>query len=629
MTKPFKLNPFKQKAGKIKDYLEEHRYYDDKPSGSEIFLSDFKRSTLWGTILAVLFCLILVARLFLLQVQEGFINFRLSQRNRLRNIPISAPRGLILDDKGEPLVENETVYQLIFQPSKKGKIDSLDEKVLSFIGISRDELKNKADSERPVSDQMILKDKIPRDDALLLKSRLAAYDEFEVIQSYSRKYQDQSLSHLLGYLGKPTSDEVQDKPSLLINGFSGKSGVEKNYDLYLQGNPGYRQAEVDASGRIMRILAIVEPQGGRDVKSSIDRGLQSEATKQLKAKTDELHTNGALVAMDPRDGSIKALISFPDYDSTAISSGLSSEAYNKLISDSNKPLFNRAIAGAYPPGSSIKPYIATAALADGVVNPDVFFDTPSEIVIGQWHFPDWKDHGTTDIRRAIAESNNIFFFALGGGWGPIENGLGPDGLKNGLDKFNFGRLTQVDLPGETSGFIPTPAWKKRTTGESWFIGNTYNMSIGQGDLLVTPLQLAAATSAIANGGKYYKPHAVTQISASNRSPEINFDGSKMLVNNQLFNSDAVNVAREGMRQTVTSGSAKSVFGSDFPLEVAGKTGTAQFGSEDKTHAWFTSFAPYNDPKIAIVVLVEGGGEGNVVATPIAKEIYKWYAENRN
>jgi penicillin-binding protein 2 len=285
----------------------------------------------------------------------------------------------------------------------------------------------------------------------------------------------------------------------------------------------------------------------------------------------------------------------------------------------------------YPSGSTIKPFVATSALEAGIVNEDTAFETPPFIEIGQWKFPDWKDHGLTDIKTAIAQSNNIFFYALGGGYAqsPIKKGLGPDGMKKGLEKFGFGKPTGIDLTSEEEGFLPTPEWKKRTTGESWYIGNTYNMAIGQGDLLATPLQIATATSAIANGGRLYRPFVVSEITDSDGNKIDNPLSGEKLVSEGIFSANSLRIVKEGMRKTTQlGGSAFGVFGTDFPLEVAAKTGTAQFGNEEKTHAWFTSFAPYNDPQIAVTVIVEGAGEGYEAAAPVAKDVLKWWSENK-
>ncbi|MDH4358756.1 MAG: penicillin-binding protein 2 [Candidatus Berkelbacteria bacterium] len=611
----------------IKDYLGEHVFFDDHVDGSEVFTRSRGRSAVWGVLFAFVFFVAIAVALFRLQVQEGFVNLSLAEGNRLKNVPLAAPRGVIYDDQGEPLVTNEPIYQLVVQASRVKDIEKIDPKAFELTQVTKEGVIDKVRDDRQRVGLVVLRDKIARDDALLLKSRLVSYSQFEVVESYVRHYTDPALSHILGYIGKLSQDEATGNPTAVVNRFIGKSGLEKKYDEYLQGMPGTRKAEVDASGRVMRLLSTTEPQKGDDLYTSIDSELQIYLTSILKSKAEGLQTKAAAVVMDPRDGSVKALASIPYYDNSKMSFGLTQEEYDKIAKDENLPLFDRAIAGTYPPGSSIKPFIASAGLTEGVVNDSIAFDTPSEIVIGDWHFPDWKDHGTTDIKRAIAESNNIFFFAVGGGWGPIKQGLGVERIKTGLEKFSYGSKTGIDLPGEAEGFIPTPEWKKKKKKESWYIGDTYNLSIGQGDLSVTPLQLANATATIANGGKLFKPHFAKKIIEDNKEVK-EFTDTDYLVAKDVFPAGHLKTVREGMRMTITQGSAYSVFGDGFPIKIAGKTGTAQFGNKEKTHAWFTSFAPYDDPQIVVTILIEGGGEGYQTAAPLAKQVYQWWAGHR-
>ena len=627
ITKNFRAFAKGRILGRVADFLGEHEYHDPSCSGADIFANDLARSRTWGVAIATLFFLVIFIRLFVLQVQEGFVNLRLAEGNRLKSFPIIAPRGLILDDSGRPLVENEPIYQLTIQVGRSTELDNLDPKIFEIIGLSREEIKRLSQTNKDISEHVVLKDKIPRDEAMLMKSRLSEYTIFEVRPTYIRRYTDQSLCHVLGYTGKVSEDDIKSSPSLLVSGTKGKSALENTFDQYLQGIPGSYRAEVDVNGRLVRRLAEVEPIVGNTLETSIDKDLQDYITEVLGNKVSELQTKGTAIAMDPRDGTIRALVSLPGFDNSKLSYGISPEEYKSITEDQNMPLLNRAIAGTYPPGSSIKPFIATTGLADGVVDQNLAFDTPSEIVIGQWRFPDWKDHGYTDIRRAIAESNNIFFMAVGGGWGPIQPGLGAQRIKEGLSKFGFGEKTGVDLLGEGEGFIPTPEWKKKKTGEGWFTGNTYNMSIGQGDLMITPLQLANGTAIIANGGKLFEPHFVKKIVSPSGEAVREYGEKETLKAKDVFPNNDLQVVREGMRLTITEGSAYSTFG-DFPLDVAGKTGTAQFGSEGKTHAWFTSFAPYDNPELVITVLIEGGGEGYQTAAPVARDIYQWWMDNR-
>jgi len=618
---------FSYKAiAQIKDPLDERTFFDANEK-----ITEKNRSALfnWGILFALVLMVSLSYRLFKLQVNDGYINLKLSQGNIVRNIAQAAPRGAIVDQNGQILASNMPSYQLVTRINRVKDLQLVDEEVFNAAQLSRQDVQKAIESQGGQLGYVVLKDKITRDDALLIKSHLPVYGPFEIIPTFLRDYAEVSLSHVLGYTGKPSQSEIDDTPSIAVNGISGKDGLEKTYDQFLQGIPGSSRAEVNANNKLIRNLSTQDSLVGSTLKTSIDLDLQKQMYQQLKTKADELKTNAAAVAIDPRDGTIKAMVSLPDYDNNQFSSGLSQDELNKVLSDPNKPMLNRVTAGVYPSGSSIKPFIATSALDQGIVNQSLAFDTPAFIEIGQWKFPDWKDHGVTNIERAIAESNNIFFFALGGGYGPIKNGLGPDGMKKGLEKFGFGSKTGIDIAGEGAGFIPTPEWKKKKTGENWYIGNTYNMAIGQGDLLATPIQISNATATIANGGKIYKPHFADSVLASNGGEVKKFPAADFLVASDRFDAKNLDIVKRGMRMTVTDGSAKSVFGTDFPISVAAKTGTAQYGNEDKTHAWFTSYAPYEDPKLVITVIIEGGGEGYESAAPVARELYRWWAENRN
>ena len=610
-----------KEIGSVKDVAGDFEYYE-----REDFAKTSRTAVVYrvGAVVAVIFIVFLGLRLFLLQVQEGFINLSLAEGNRARTLPIAAPRGLILDCNGNVLASNDLAYELVVQANSPDDVMAESEEIFETISMSKEEVGEKIKNRKNLSGFVSLNENIPRDEALILKSNLPAYGRFEIIPVFIRNYAHQSLSHLLGYVGKFNELEQDQHPEYIVNKFIGKSGLERYYDQYLQGRPGSRKVEVDASGTLIRILSEEDPEPGNTLQTTIDLDLQEYVYEKLKEKTDELNTQGAVVVMDPRYGTVKAMVSIPGFDATAISRGLSEEDYRNLTEDENKPLLNRAVAGVYPSGSTIKPFIATSALEFGVIDENTAFETPPFIEIGQWKFPDWKDHGYTDVRTAIAESNNIFFFAIGGGWGPVENPLGPSGIEKGLDRFGFGSETGVDLQSEQKGFIPNPQWKKQAMGESWYVGNTYNLAIGQGDLLVTPIQMVNATAAIANGGKLYLPRTVDQIlKADNEIVKVMRD--RDFINREgAFSANNLKIVGEGMRRTVTDGSAYTVFGDNFPVAVAGKTGTAQFGNEDKTHAWFTSFAPFEDPTIAMTVLIEAGGEGYETAAPLARDILEYY-----
>ncbi|MEX2361900.1 MAG: penicillin-binding transpeptidase domain-containing protein, partial [Patescibacteria group bacterium] len=397
---------------------------------------------------------------------------------------------------------------------------------------------------------------------------------------------------------------------------------EFQYDKILQGIPGVETLEVDSYGRIVRSIGIQPAKVGRSLLLSIDSELQRQATVSLldSIKKNNAHS-GAAVVLDVRTGDVLAMVSVPFVNNNIFSPNGDQKAREKALTSTGAPLLNRAISGQYPSGSTIKPVTASAALQERVISESTRIDTSAgKIVIGQWTFPDWRVHGMADVKQAIAESNNIFFYTVGGGNGNIA-GLGANRLGEYLRKFGFGRVSGIDLPGEATGLVPTPDWKQEIKNESWYIGDTYNLAIGQGDLLVTPLQLTRSTATIANGGKLVTPRVVKKFLATgtDKAEELPIVFEK----DRIIDSDILRIIREGMRKTVTDGSARSFL--SLPIEIAAKTGTAQFDvAKERTHSWFTSFAPYGKPEIAISVIVEGGGEGFSVAAPVAKNIYEKY-----
>jgi penicillin-binding protein 2 len=329
--------------------------------------------------------------------------------------------------------------------------------------------------------------------------------------------------------------------------------------------------------------------------------------------------SGSVVAINPQNGEVLAMVSIPTYNNNLFAKGISNDDYQKLINDSGKPLFNRAVSGTYPSGSTIKPFMASAGLQESVITTNTTINDSGEIAVGNYVYHDWKAHGLVSVSKAIAESCDVFFYAVGGGWDKIK-GLGVAKIDDYLTKFGFGGKLGIDIPGEAGGLVPSPKWKEQAKNESWYLGDTYHMSIGQGDFLVTPLQLANATAAIANGGQVLKPYIVKEIKDNNGT--VVKITEKTVLNQNFISSDNIEAVRSGMRLAVTSGTARQF--NDLPVAIAAKTGTAQFGDSDKTHAWMTAFGPYNDPKIAVAVLIEGGGEGYAAAGPVTKDILNWY-----
>ena len=448
-----------------------------------------------------------------------------------------------------------------------------------------------------------------------LRSQANMLPGIGIQKSARREYPNGSIfSHVIGYEGKIKKEELAEYPEYLLTDSIGKQGVEKTYESELRGVHGREIVEVDSLGRVKKELGIVPPQPGQDITLTIDKGLTE---KLYTAMADWFMANdlkaGAAIAIDPRSGAIRALVSYPGYDNNLFSGGIQPDEYATLIENPSKPLFNRAIGGEYPPGSTLKPVIAAAALSERIVSPETMIESRGGISIGNFFFGDWKAHGFTDLRRAIAVSSDVYFYTLGGGYGGIP-GLGMERMKRYEQRFGYGALSGIDLPGEADGFLPDPNWKQAKIGERWYIGDDYHAAIGQGFVTATPLQILNSVAAIANDGTLYTPHVRDGLPPQSRLVSVT--------------PDILRVVREGMRETVTEGTAQPL--QSLPVSVAGKTGTAQYGNEDKTHGWFVSFAPYENPELALIVLVEGQSkESTYHAVPITKSVYEWYFSREN
>ena len=432
------------------------------------------------------------------------------------------------------------------------------------------------------------------------------------------------FSHLIGYEGKITKEELEKNPEYLMTDYIGKTGIEKQYEKELKGIYGLFQVEVDSLGDIKKNLGVVNPQPGNDLILNIDEGLQKKIYDSLINILEKTGTKtAAAVAINPQNGKILSLVSLPSYDNNLFAKGISVAEYQAVIEDKNLPLFNRVVAGEYSPGSVLKPAVAVAALAEGIITPETSVECNGAIAVGSFQFRDWKAHGTTDLKKAIAESCDVYFYHLGGGYGSIS-GLGMNKMKKYENFFGLGDFSGIDLPGEMKGLIPDEDWKMEKIGERWYTGDSYHASIGQGFITATPLQLANYTAAIANGGTLFSPKIVGSIRKAN--------GEEKFIVPEVLRKDIatdgiMQTVREGMRQTITEGTGRLL--NNLPFSSAGKTGTAQFGSENKTHAWFISFAPFENPEIAMVVLVEGGGEGSSYSVPVTEEVLRWYFERKN
>lgn len=571
------------------------------------------------------FLAILGGRVFYLSVTKGDEYSAIALRNSLRSLIIPAPRGIVYDISGKPLVRNVPSMDMVLIPadipSEEAAQSTLQAALVSTFNIDETQLADAfAKIDRRSTLPILVKEKMTQEETLLFLSRSHDLPGMSLYKTTKRNYTDSLIfSHILGYEGKIRKEELEAHPEYLLTDSIGKQGIEKSYESSLRGKHGFERVEIDAFGKVKKALGVVQPTPGSDLILNIDADLQKKIFDSLQAILEKNDLKrAAAVALDPRTGAVRALVSLPSFDNNLFSGGISSEAYNKLIDDPSEPLFNRVIAGEYPPGSTVKPVLAAGALSEGLVDEHTVIESRGGISVGRFFFGDWKVHGFTDIRRAIAVSSDVYFYSIGGGYGSVR-GLGMDGMKKYYELFGYGSKTGIDLGSEADGLIPDADWKQKRIGERWYIGDTYHAAIGQGFVTATPLQVLSSIVPIANGGTLYVPRIVSQIrSADGRVTMV----SPQVIRKDFIRPDILRIVREGMRETVTEGTAQQL--KDLPIAIAGKTGTAQFGSADKTHGWFVSFAPFEAPELAMIVLVEGQGEEGYNAVPVTREVYQWY-----
>lgn len=582
----------------------------------------------------------LLLRIWQLQIMHGRDFFAAAQGNRERIIPIPAERGLIFDRRGEQLTENIPSFSLAVTPQHLPKESSargaLVEKLSRLIGQPADHVWQILDEYGAYSyESIVIQENLEYETALSVQIAAAELPGIHIVRGSRRQYlqgvpdHGRSLSHVIGYEGKLSRTELDTlyADGYLPSDFIGKTGVEKTYETYLRGVYGKKRVEVNALGREQATLAEVPPTPGYHLTLSIDAEMQRALESFLEqALVAHQKKRAAGVVLDPKNGSVLALVSLPSFDNNHFSGGISQELYRTYSEDENQPLFQRAVSGMYPSGSTVKPIIAAAALAEGIITAQSVFLSTGGLRVGQWFFPDWLPggHGWTGVIASLANSVNTFYYYIGGGYETFR-GLGVEKIAKYLQLFGFGQALGVDIPGEASGFVPSEAWKEEVKREAWYIGDTYNLSIGQGDLLVTPLQVTAMTSAIANDGILYRPHVVESI--VNPVTEEAVPVTPSVIRGHFIGPEHLAVVRAGMRACVTSGSCRRL--ADLPFAAAGKTGTAQWRADRPNHSWFTSFAPYENPKIVVTILVEEGGEGSAIAAPIAKEFYAWWWKYHN
>ena len=647
---PFVLKHGGFKNGKLEKYSHFRDWIESSfvPGGriGEVVGRTFEFSRLRIFVIAlIIFGGLLLGRVAWLQIAKGDYYSSLAENNSVRTERVEAKRGIIYDRTGRPLVRNAANFILYLQPAdlpldsgkraeilaktaaivypddaarQQALINGLDDRLNKLVPGS-------ADYSRPIS----IVDNLDYDKAMLFN--LAGQDLPGIVLSTKdlRQYLTDgvlSLSHILGYIGKVSDADLErDSQNYAPIDYIGKAGVESSWESALKGQSGYSKIEVDALGSAKKVLSEQPAVDGDDLELSIDYDLQKKSEEILKSRLQaaKIEDKAVVIIMDPNNGEILTLISLPSYDNNLFAQGITADEYNALADAPDKPLFDRSISGEYPSGSTVKMVVAAGALQEGVIAEHTTVDSTGGIRVGQWFYPDWLagGHGITDVRKALAWSVNTFFYMIGGGYQNF-NGLGVDRLAKYMLLFGLGMETGIDLPNESPGFVPSRAWKEQVKGESWYIGDTYHLAIGQGDLLVTPIQDANWTAVFANHGTLYQPRIVKAVLSDNDRTITPIQPK--IIRQKLVDPYNIEVVRQGMRQAVTSGSAAKL--QNLPVEAAAKTGTAQWGADPSSvpHAWFTCFAPYKNPQIVVTVLVEEGKEGSQISLNVADDILQYY-----
>lgn len=553
---------------------------------------------------------------------------------------LPAERGIIFDRFGRPLVKNIPSFRLVLRVSELFKLageeqDSQIREISKIANVPFEEIKSilgEIDLEKENS--FVVADNLSVEQVALVKS--LNWPAFKVENSFKRQYEyPEQFAHLLGYVGMASRENLKENPSLLFNDLVGKAGLESYYDGVLRGKNGKNISYSNAKNEVIEERFAVDPQSGRNLTLSVDAEFQKYFYQRLEAALRELgRSSGAGLAINPQNGEVLALVSLPSFNSNKLT--------KEMFSDPEKPLFNRVVSGVYNPGSTIKPLVAFASLSEKLVSPLKEIFSAGFIEIPNPYFPDkpsrfvdWKPHGWVNMYSALARSSNVYFYEVGGGFQDVK-GLGIAKLNEYWGKFGLGEKTNIDLPAEKSGFLPDPEEKEKRTGVIWRLGDTYNVSIGQGDLAVTPLELLNYISSIASGGKFYRPMVVQKISDGKGSASE--DKKPEIIREISGGEEYFMEVRKGMLEATKKSYGTAHLLGDLPLAVAAKTGSAQILQNTKVNAFFVGYAPASveawadkpagNPQIAILVLVEDAREGSSNTVPVAKDVLKWYYENR-
>ena len=556
----------------------------------------------------------LLGQLWYLQVLEGGKLQEMSERNRIRIRPVAAPRGILFDRNGLALVDNRPAFTLSLIPREMDDRDTVMARLSVLLKIPMRELEESLervppDSFRPVR----VRRGLTLDEVTKVEERKLELPGVVVEVEPQRVYPTSTFAaHLLGYV-REVSDDQMKQGRYRRGDMIGQSGLERLLDEHLRGRDGGERIEVDALGRPVQVMRREEPDPGAQVITTVDRRIQEAAERAMAGRS------GAVIVMDPRNGDVLAMTSSPAFELDRLTGNLDRDEWLKVIRDPLTPLMNRALQSQYAPGSVFKVVVAAAGLQEGSLTPMDKTYCNGEFHLGQWTFKDWKEggHGHVDTRTALIHSCNIFFYQAG-----LK--VGPAAIARYAEAFGLGAPSGIDLGGEKAGMVPFLDGRRRIDGRKWHAGDTVNMSIGQGQVLVTPMQVARMMSAVANGGVLWRPRLVQRVERVDGS--LAYSSSSKMTGRVDLSPIVWAFLRQALSGVVNEGGTGAA--ARIPgIDVAGKTGTAQSvnksdSAKGQDHAWFASFAPAQDPEVVVVVLVERGGKGGQVAAPIARQIYQ-------
>lgn len=599
-------------------------------------LTDFRQRIMIAAGFVVLFFLLLLARFFYVQVLEHDRYFALAESNRISVVPTPPNRGIILDRNGVVMAHNFSAYTLELTPNKIKNLSATIDELAKLVEITPANRKHFARimAESRNFETLPLRTRLTDEEVARIAANRYRLPGVEVKARLFRQYpQNTSAAHLIGYIGRINDADLT---HLQADGrysnyrgtdHIGKVGIEQSFEAMLHGTTGAEQVETDAGGHAVRTLSHTNPISGDNLVLSLDSKLQAIAEQAFG------NYRGALVALDPKTGGVLAFVSTPKFDPNLFVDGIDTTNWNELNTSPDRPLLNRALRGAYPEGSTLKPFMALAGLHYGVRSASDTIADPGYFALpnSSHHYRDWKPsgHGTVNMHLSIVQSCDTYYYKL-------ANDLGIDRMHSYLSQFGFGQKTGIDMDGELSGVLPSRAWKAKRSKQPWFPGETVIAGIGQGYNLATPLQLAVATAALANGGTTLKPQLVQAIIDSRT-------GLRRTISPQIINQINIPPAQlktvvDAMIDVTRPGGTASVASAGAPYLIAAKTGTAQvvgirqnekynasrMQEIHRDHALFIAFAPADAPKIAIAVLVENGGHGGTTAAPIARAVMDYY-----